>query len=90
MEAQTEPQKETPILLMKGITKVYPNGLVANSDVTFEVHRGEIHALVGENGAGKTTLMKVLFGLERPDEGYISIKGEQVRITSPNHAIKYG
>ncbi len=90
MEAQTEPQKETPILLMKGITKVYPNGLVANSNVTFEVHRGEIHALVGENGAGKTTLMKVLFGLERPDEGYISIKGEQVRIASPNDAIKYG
>ncbi len=90
MEAQTEPQEQTPILLMNGITKVYPNGLVANSDVTFEVRKGEIHALVGENGAGKTTLMKVLFGLERPDEGYIAIRGEKVRITSPNHAIKYG
>lgn len=90
VRAQAEPQARDPILLMKGITKVYPNGLVANSDVTFEVRKGEIHALVGENGAGKTTLMKVLFGLEKPDEGNIFIKGEEVRITSPNDAIRFG
>lgn len=90
MGAQAEPEDKTPILLMRGITKVYPNGLVANSNVTFEVRKGEIHALVGENGAGKTTLMKVLFGLEKPDEGDIFLKGDRVRITSPNHAIGYG
>jgi len=50
--AQTQARATDPILLMKGITKVYPNGLVANSNVTFEVRKGEIHALVGENGAG--------------------------------------
>jgi len=88
--AQALSQATDPILLMKGITKVYPNGLVANSDVTFEVRKGEIHALVGENGAGKTTLMKVLFGLEKPDEGSVFIKGQQVKITSPHDAIKHG
>lgn len=90
MRVQAELQAASPILLMKGITKVYPNGLVANSNVTFEVRKGEIHALVGENGAGKTTLMKVLFGLEKPDEGSIFIKGREVRISSPNDAIKHG
>ena len=48
---------------MKGITKVYPNGVVANKEVDFEIYKGEIHALMGENGAGKSTLVKMLFGL---------------------------
>lgn len=78
------------ILQMKGITKVYPNGVVANSNVDFEVAAGEIHALVGENGAGKTTLMKVLFGLEKADEGQIIIKGNPVKISSPHDAIDAG
>lgn len=78
------------ILTMRDITKVYPNGVLANSKVTFEVSSGEIHALVGENGAGKTTLMKVLFGLEKPDEGEILIKGMRVKIGSPKDAIRYG
>ena len=55
-------------LKMEHITKIYPNGFVANKDITFSVRQGEIHALVGENGAGKTTLMKVLFGMEQPSK----------------------
>lgn len=62
------------ILEMRGVTKVYSNGFVANKDINFSVEEGEIHALVGENGAGKSTLMKVLFGVETPEEGQILIK----------------
>ena len=62
------------VVQMKGITKVYPNGVAANQGVDFNVKRGEIHALMGENGAGKSTLMKMLFGLEQPTEGEISVK----------------
>lgn len=78
------------ILSMKGITKVYPNGIVANKEVDFSIRQGEIHALMGENGAGKSTLMKILFGLEQPEEGSIFLKGEKINITSPHAAIKYG
>ncbi len=75
---------------MKGITKVYPNGIAANQGVDFNVRRGEIHALMGENGAGKSTLMKMLFGLEQPTEGEIVINGETVSLTSPTVAISKG
>jgi len=78
------------ILLMDKITKVYPNGFVANKDVTFSINKGEIHALVGENGAGKTTLMKILFGIEQPEEGRIVIKGKEVKINNPLEAIANG
>ncbi|GAB6116694.1 MAG: ral nucleoside transport system ATP-binding protein [Thermoanaerobacterium sp.] len=78
------------LLKMHNITKIYPNGIVANKKVNFSVNEGEIHALVGENGAGKTTLMKILFGLERPEEGSIYINGSKVNITSPIVAIKNG
>ena len=78
------------ILLMDKITKVYPNGFVANKDVTFSINKGEIHALVGENGAGKTTLMKVLFGIEQPEEGRLVIKGKEVKINNPLEAIANG
>ena len=78
------------ILSMKGITKVYPNGIVANKDVDFSVHKGEIHAIMGENGAGKSTLMKILFGMEQPEEGDIYVKGEKVSLSSPNVAINLG
>ena len=67
------------ILLMDKITKVYPNGFVANKDVTFSINKGEIHALMGENGAGKSTLMKILFGIEPFEEGRIVLKGKEVR-----------
>ena len=79
-----------PMLLMDGITKIYSNGVVANNQVTFECEKGEIHALLGENGAGKTTLMKVLFGIERPDEGRIILRGEEVSFNSPLDALKNG
>ncbi|MDD3395513.1 MAG: ATP-binding cassette domain-containing protein, partial [Anaerotignum sp.] len=69
------------VVQMKGITKVYPNGIAANQGVDFNVKRGEIHALMGENGAGKSTLMKMLFGLEQPTEGEIIINGEKVSLS---------
>ena len=75
---------------MKGITKVYPNGTMANQDVDFEVKKGEIHALMGENGAGKSTLMKMLFGMEQPTSGEILVNGEKVNLTSPTVAISKG
>lgn len=78
------------LLRMEGITKIYPNGFMANKDVTFSVNEHEIHALIGENGAGKTTLMKVLFGLEHCQEGKIYIDGEPAQITSPLDAIAKG
>lgn len=78
------------VVQIKGITKVYPNGIAANQGVDFNVKRGEIHALMGENGAGKSTLMKMLFGLEQPTEGEIYVNGEKVSLTSPTVAISKG
>lgn len=75
------------IVEMKHITKRFP-GVVANDDVTIQVKKGEIYALLGENGAGKSTLMSMLFGMYEPDEGEIFIRGEKVNISSPNHAAK--
>ncbi len=74
---------------MHGITKRFP-GVVANDSVSFEVKRGEIHALLGENGAGKSTLMNMLGGLYRPDQGEIMINGEAVYFSSPRDAISKG
>ena len=70
--------------------KVYPNGVMANRDVTLTINQGEIHALSGENGAGKSTLMKILFGEEQPTSGDIYIHGEKVAVSSPKLAIKMG
>ena len=56
------------VLQMNHIMKIYGNGVVANEDVSLELRKGEIHAMLGENGAGKSTLMKVLFGLEARDQ----------------------
>jgi simple sugar transport system ATP-binding protein len=78
------------VLEMKNIMKIYPNGVVAVEDVTLELEKGEIHALLGENGAGKSTLMKVLFGLESPEQGQIILNGEQITLRSPQDAIKKG
>ncbi len=78
------------VVQMKGISKVYPNGIAANKSVDFSVKRGEIHALIGENGAGKSTLMKILFGLEQPTEGAIIVNDEKVHLASPTDAIARG
>ena len=75
------------IVEMKHITKRFP-GIVANDDVTIQIKKGEIFALLGENGAGKSTLMSMLFGMYEPDEGEIYIRGEKVKLESPNHATK--
>lgn len=74
---------------MQGITKAFP-GIVANSDVHFDLERGEIHALLGENGAGKTTLMNILYGLYTPDAGKIIINGEEVHFATARDAIAHG
>ncbi|MCU1498978.1 MAG: heme transporter ATP-binding protein, partial [Acidimicrobiales bacterium] len=71
------------------IVKRFP-GVVANQDVNLAVRPGTIHAVVGENGAGKSTLMKVLYGMQRPDEGTIAIGGREVSFRSPTDAIAAG
>ena len=73
------------IVEMRHITKRFP-GIVANEDVTIQIRKGEIYALLGENGAGKSTLMSMLFGMYEPDEGEIWIRGKKENITSPSYA----
>lgn len=75
------------IVEMKNITKRFP-GIIANDNITIQIKKGEIYAILGENGAGKSTLMSILFGMYEPDEGEIWIRGERVKILSPNHAAK--
>ena len=70
---------------MLNITKRFP-GIVANDNITLQLKKGEIHALLGENGAGKSTLMSILFGLYQPDEGEIRKDGKKVEIKNPNDA----
>ncbi|MEV1024434.1 ABC transporter ATP-binding protein [Streptomyces sp. NPDC050264] len=78
-----------PAVELTGITKRFP-GVVANHDIHLTVHKGTVHALVGENGAGKSTLMKILYGMQKPDEGTIAIDGEAVSYSSPADAIARG
>lgn len=77
------------VIEMLNIRKEFP-GIVANDNITLQVKKGEIHALLGENGAGKSTLMNVLFGLYEPERGEIRVNGEKVQITSPNIATDLG
>ena len=74
---------------LHGITKRFP-GVVANKDIELSVRRGTVHAIVGENGAGKSTLMKILYGVQQPDEGTIAVNGQQLTLKSPTDAIKAG
>ena len=74
---------------MLNITKVFP-GIIANDNITLQLKKGEIHALLGENGAGKSTLMSVLFGMYQPEEGIIKKDGKEVKINDPNDANDLG
>ena len=77
------------VIEMLNITKSFP-GIKANDDVTLQLRKGEIHALLGENGAGKSTLMSILFGLYQPDSGKILKDGKPVDINNPNDANSLG
>jgi len=80
---------EELVLEMRGIRKEFP-GTVANDDVSLDVRRGEVHALLGENGAGKSTLMNILYGLYKPDAGEILLNGKPVVFSSARDAIQAG
>ena len=77
------------VVEMLNIRKEFP-GIVANDNITLQLRKGEIHALLGENGAGKSTLMGVLFGMYQPEVGKIKIKGKEVKISNPNVANDLG
>ncbi len=77
------------VIEMLNITKEFP-GIKANDNVTLQLKKGEIHALLGENGAGKSTLMSVLFGLYQQEEGIIKVRGKEVDINNPNDANRLG
>lgn len=76
-------------VVVTGVTKRFP-GVVANRDVDIRIRKGTVHALIGENGAGKSTLMKILYGVQKPDEGTLEVDGTQVSFSSPTDAIKVG
>ncbi|TDD93692.1 ABC transporter ATP-binding protein [Actinomadura rubrisoli] len=80
---------QVPAVRLTSITKRFP-GVVANRDINLTIERGEVHALCGENGAGKSTLMKILYGMQRPDEGAIEIDGEKAAFRTPADAIARG
>ncbi|GAB6101938.1 ABC transporter ATP-binding protein [Thermococcus atlanticus] len=82
--------EKVPVLEMKNIVKIYPDGTEALKGVDLKVYEGEILGLLGENGAGKTTLMKVLFGMLKPTDGRIYLRGKEVRFKSPADALKSG
>ena len=79
-----------PLVELRGITKRFPGGTLANDAIDLELRQGEILALLGENGAGKSTLMSILYGLYRPDEGEIRLRGQAVRFRSAHDAIRHG
>jgi ABC-type uncharacterized transport system ATPase subunit len=79
-----------PAVVMRGIVKRFPGGVLANDMVDFELQTREIHGLLGENGAGKTTLMNILYGFYQPDAGEIEVFGQSASFRSPADAIKLG
>ena len=81
--------KHTVAIQMTGIVKKFGD-FTANDHINLTVHKGEVHAILGENGAGKSTLMNILYGLYQPTEGTIAVNGEEVVIDSPQKAIDLG
>ena len=79
----------TALLALSGMTKAYP-GVIANSDISFAIAPGEIHALLGENGAGKSTLVKAIYGLVKPDSGSMTLNGEAFAPSEPRAARAAG
>ncbi len=79
-----------PLLELQGVSKLYPNGTLANDNVSLSIRRAEIHAILGENGAGKSTVMKMLYGLEQPSAGRIVFKGAATAFNHPRDAIAAG
>lgn len=77
------------MLEVKNITKRFP-GVLALSDVSFQLKRGKVHVMMGENGAGKSTLMKIITGIYHPDEGEIYLHGEKVVFQTPKQALNSG
>ena len=86
---QPERRKGVPLLETRGIVKQFPK-VLANNNISIELHAGEILCLLGENGAGKSTLMNILYGLYRPTSGHIFIEGQEVEFHSPKDAIRLG
>ena len=82
--------KNEVVLQIDKLTKIYPGGVLANYEISFDIRKGEIHALVGENGAGKSTLMKCLFGIEEVTSGSIILNGTEVKFASSQDAIDNG
>jgi general nucleoside transport system ATP-binding protein len=89
-EVEPEATGSQPLVVeMRHISKSFP-GIKANDDISLQLKKGEIHALLGENGAGKSTLMSILFGLYIPDSGEIFVQGKPATIKNPNDATKLG
>ena len=89
MERKRHIDQKVVMVEMKDIVKMFGD-FVANDNINLVVHKGEVHAILGENGAGKSTLMNVLYGLYRPTSGQIYMKGKEVEIDNPKKAIDLG
>ncbi|MCQ2551437.1 MAG: ATP-binding cassette domain-containing protein, partial [Clostridia bacterium] len=77
------------IVKFENVSMQFP-GILANDNVSLEIKKGEVFALVGENGAGKSTLMKILYGINTPTSGDVYIKGEKIEKHTPSEAIAHG
>src|SRR6195952_687313 len=89
MSAPLRRQPVVTAIELRGIGKRFP-GVIANHDIDITIESGTIHALVGENGAGKSTLMKILYGVQKPDDGTVTVEGKQVTFSTPADAIAAG